>query len=209
MEFKNLIFKKSNLEHNDSISTYNGWGAQQNPNAFEVFYNFIKKTKPKRILEIGTALGGFTNFLKYTCNRLELDCHILSFDVVERNCYKDMINIGIDVRIENIFYNDYKNLKQEIIDFIKQDGTTLVLCDGGNKVAEFNLISKFLKVGDIIMAHDYAYDRETFNNKVNLKLWNWFEISEKDIKQSCIDNNLIDIDRELFEKAAWVSKIKK
>ena len=120
-----------------------------------------------------------------------------------------MINIGIDVRIENIFYNDYKNLKQEIIDFIKQDGTTLVLCDGGNKVAEFNLISKFLKVGDIIMAHDYAYDRETFNNKINLKLWNWFEISEKDIEQSCIDNNLIDIDRELFEKAVWVSKIKK
>ena len=40
MEYVNKIFKESNLEHNDSISNYNGWGAQQNPNTFEVFHNF-------------------------------------------------------------------------------------------------------------------------------------------------------------------------
>lgn len=208
MEFENLIHKKSNLEQNDSISTYNGWAAQQNPYCFEVFFNFLKKNKPKRILEIGTALGGFTYFLKYTCNKLQLDCEILSFDIHGRHYYEEMVKYGIDVRIENVFDEKYENLKQEIIDFINRDGLTLVLCDGGNKIGEFNLISKFLKKGDIIMAHDYAYDRDTFDKQINLKLWNWFEISEKDIENSCIENNLVDIDRDLFEKAVWVSKIK-
>jgi len=50
MEYEDKVFKKSSLEHNDSISTYNGWGAQQNPNAFEVFYNFLNEVKPSRIL---------------------------------------------------------------------------------------------------------------------------------------------------------------
>ena len=52
MEYEDKVYKKSNLEHNDSISTYDGWGAQQNPNAFEVFYNFLNEIKPLRILEI-------------------------------------------------------------------------------------------------------------------------------------------------------------
>ena len=43
MEYEDKIYKKSSLEYNDSISTYNGWGAQQNPNTFEVFYNFLNE----------------------------------------------------------------------------------------------------------------------------------------------------------------------
>ena len=31
MEYENLIQKSSNLELNDSITNYDGWGAQQNP----------------------------------------------------------------------------------------------------------------------------------------------------------------------------------
>ena len=69
MEYEDKVYKKSNLEHNDSISTYDCWGAQQNPNAFEVFYNFLNEIKPLRILEIGTSLGGFTSFLNYATKR--------------------------------------------------------------------------------------------------------------------------------------------
>ena len=54
------ITRRSDLEQNDSLSAYLGDTAQQNPNAFKVFYNFISEVKPKRILEIGTSLGGFT-----------------------------------------------------------------------------------------------------------------------------------------------------
>jgi cephalosporin hydroxylase len=208
MEYKDLIFKRSNLEANDSITTYNGWGAQQNPYAYETFFNLLKENKPKRILEIGTALGGFTRFLKYSCNELDLDCEILTYDIYGRQDYEEMISEGIDVRIENIFNNDYTSVSEFVKKFINQEGLTLVLCDGGNKILEFNILSNFLKSGDIIMAHDYARDHEKFVNEVNLKYWNWHEISEQDIKDACDRNNLTPYRQEIFDDAVWVCKIK-
>ena len=89
MEYEDKVYKKSNLEHNDSISTYDGWGAQQNPNAFEVFYNFLNEIKPLRILEIGTSLGGFTSFLNYATKRLNIPCNILSYDIHFKDWYND------------------------------------------------------------------------------------------------------------------------
>lgn len=208
MEYQDLIYKKSNLEENDSITNYNGWAAQQNPHAFPVFFDFLKHIKPKRILEIGTALGGFTFFLKQSCNKIGLECNILTYDIISRNQYSEMIQTGIDVRIENVFNNNYSKVNEEVIEFIKKEGVTLILCDGGNKIGEFNLLSKFMKSGDIIMAHDYAKNKEHFDKEINRKLWNWFEISDKDIEVACNENGLKDLNKENFEKAVWVCKIK-
>jgi hypothetical protein len=208
MEYEDKVYKKSSLEHNDSISTYDGWGAQQNPYVFETFHHFLKNIKPKRILEIGTSIGGLTSFLNYTCKKLLIDCHILSYDINEHSWYKDMINDGIDVRVENVFNNDYSEVNQPVIDFIQQGGTTLILCDGGSKIHEFNLLSNFMKSGDFIMAHDYSQDKETFDRDVYKKLWNWFEISDRDIEDACVRNNLKSYDKETFDKVVWVCKVK-
>jgi cephalosporin hydroxylase len=208
MTYENNITKKCSLEHNDSISTYKGWGAQQNFNAFEVFHNFIRDVKPKRILEIGTSLGGFTSFLKYTCNKMQIPCDILTYDIHEKSWYKDLTDMGIDVRIENIFSNEYQTLSQEVIDFIRLDGTTIVLCDGGDKVREFNILSDYLKSGDFILGHDYAVNRDTFEESINKKIWNWHELSESDIKNACDRNLLEDYNRTTFESVVWVCKIK-
>jgi len=208
MQYEDKVYKKSSLEDNDSVSTYDGWGAQQNPNAFEVFYNFIDEIKPSRILEIGTSLGGFTSFLNYASKRLNIPCNILSYDIYEKDWYIDMINEGIDVRIENIFNLHYTEVKQEVIDFINQDGVTLILCDGGSKIHEFNLLSDYMKVGDFIMAHDYSENEETFKESVYMKIWNWHEIADKDIQDACDRNNLISYNKEIFNTVAWVCKIK-
>jgi len=208
MQYEDKVYKKSSLEDNDSISTYDGWGAQQNPNAFEVFYNFIDEIKPSRILEIGTSLGGFTSFLNYASKKLNIPCNILSYDIYEKDWYIDMINEGIDVRIENIFNLHYTDVKQEVIDFINQDGITLILCDGGSKIHEFNLLSDYMKVGDFIMAHDYSENEETFKESVYMKIWNWHEIADKDIQDACDRNNLISYNKEIFNTVAWVCKIK-
>jgi hypothetical protein len=209
MNYEDKVFKKSNLEHNDSISTYDGWGAQQNPNVFEVFHNFLYKIKPKRILEIGTSIGGLTYFLNYTCKKIGFDCHILSYDIYEQSWYEDMIKNGIDVRVENVFNSNYTSVKDEVIHFIQQDGTTLILCDGGSKIHEFNLLSNYLKKGDLIMAHDYAENRIVFERDIYMKIWNWFEISDNDISDACLRNNLLSYDKEIFDKVVWVCKIKK
>lgn len=209
MNFGEKITKKINLEQNNGLSSFMGMAAQQTHNVYEVFYNFIKENKPTRILEIGTALGGFTQFLRWVSNEISHPMYILSYDVLEYNWYKDIRAMNIDVRVENIFGESYKSVNQEVIEFIRQEGVTLVLCDGGYKIGEFNILSNYLKEGDFIMAHDYGENREIFEERINRKLWNWFEISSNDIEQSCISNNLEYFDKEIFEEVAWTCRIKK
>lgn len=208
MEYEDKVYKKSNLDHNDSISTYNGWGAQQNPNTFEVFHNFLNEVKPSRILEIGTSIGGFTSFLNYTVKKLNIDCDILSYDIYYKNWYDDMIKDGIDVRVENIFNHDYTNVNQYVIDFIKEDGVSIILCDGGNKKEEFKILSSYMKIGDFILAHDYADNREIFESSINRKIWNWLELTDDDIKKPCDENNLVDYNKQIFNNVVWTCKTK-
>jgi len=206
---KENITRESKLAEHDSLSSYLGHAAQQNHYAYEAFYNLLNEVKPSRILEIGTAMGGFTMFLKLTCNDLRLNIPILSYDIHGRQEHSTLIESGVDVRIENVFNDNYSEVKQEIIDYIQQDGTTLVLCDGGWKIGEFNLLSKFIKQGDIIMAHDYASTTDYFNNHINLKFWNWLEIQDSDIQGAVSSNNLEPFMQEQFTQAVWVCKIKK
>ena len=205
---KERITKLTNLEVNDSLSSFDGYSAQQFHGAYEVFYNFISEVKPKRILEIGTALGGFTTFLKICCNELNLDTNIRSYDVHSNPWYKDIIARGVDIRIENIFSEGFKEMDNEVIDYINGDGVTIVLCDGGWKVGEFNLISKYIKLGDFILAHDYAENREIFETKINGKIWNWFEISDLDINQATVENKLNIYKKDIFENVAWTCRQK-
>jgi len=209
MEYIDKITKKSDLNNNDSITTYDyNWDAQQNHNSFETFFYFIKEVKPNRIIEIGTSKGGFTYFLKETCNNLNLDCQIISYDIIEYPWYSKLKEIGVDLRIKNIFNEDYTSVKQEIVDLISSDGITVVLCDGGNKKLEFNTLSNYLKVGDFILGHDYATDINVFNEKINKKIWNWLELTEGDIIDSCIKNNLVDYKKEIFESVVWTCRVK-
>ena len=145
MLFNKEITKKIDLNVNDGLSSYMGMAAQQNHNVYQTFYNFLNEIKPKRIIEIGTALGGFTQFLKKVSDESHLNIDILSYDIHKMAWYEDMVKTGIDVRVENIFDVDYSFIKQEVIDFIQQDGITIVLCDGGDKVREFNILSNYIK----------------------------------------------------------------
>jgi cephalosporin hydroxylase len=207
-KFENIT-KESDLTNNDSLSMYLNHACQQNHNVFEVFYNFLIEVRPKRILEIGTALGGFTSFLKIVSDENNLDINILSYDIYHREWYNEMVESGIDVRVEDVFINNYQSVKQEVIEFIQSDDTTIVLCDGGNKINEFNLLSNYLKKGDYILAHDYVYDFEKFKKEINNKIWNWCEITENDIIDSCKKNNLLDYNPEIFGSVVWSCKQKK
>lgn len=201
------ITKKTNLSANDSLSSFDGHSAQQHHDVYKVFYEFIKEIKPKRILEIGTALGGFTMFLKTVIDELRLDTKIMTFDISARPWYSDMVKRGIDVRVQDIF-GDYKDVPLEIKNYISSEGTTIVLCDGGWKIGEFNVLSKYIKSGDFIMAHDYSVDKTTFENEINNKIWNWCEIVEEDITKPSKENNLNFYNQDKFSKVVWVCKIK-
>jgi hypothetical protein len=209
MIYIDKITKKNNLKDNDSLTTYNiKWDAQQNYKAFETFFYFLKEVRPKRILEIGTAKGGFTYFLNESCHNLNLDCHIISLDINEYPWFDEIKKSGVDLRIENVFSENYEDVSDYIKEFISSEGITIVLCDGNDKKKEFELLSKYLKVGDFILAHDYSFDKEYFEKNINGEIWNWLEITESDIEVACKKNNLVDYRREIFQSVVWVCKMK-
>ena len=120
-----------------------------------------------------------------------------------------MKNEGIVVRIENIFLENYNNITDPVIDFVQKLGITIVLCDGGDKIREFNILSKFLKEGDFILAHDYAENKEIFDSKIYKKIWNWHEIQYSDIENAIISNTLKIYNKDIFENVAWTCWQKK
>jgi hypothetical protein len=148
-------------------------------------------------------------FLRLCCNDLNLNTQILSYDICSRPEYEIYRQNNIDVRVENIFSDSYDKVNSEVINFIQQEGVTIVLCDGGYKIGEFNLLSKYIKQNDFILAHDYSSNFQYFENHVNKKLWNWHEIEDSSIQESVNINNLKPYMADEFQKAVWVCKIKK
>ena len=204
------ITGRTDLEANQSLSSYQGHAAQQNPIAYEVFYKFLESVRPVRIIEIGTAFGGFTTFLRLCCNDLGLNTEIRSYETHDGFTHYDSIrDMNIDIRIEDIFYPAYTTIKQDAIDYIQEDGITVVLCDGGHKIHEYNLLTPFIKTGDFILAHDYASNKEDFEQNINMKFWNWHEIQDSDIEEVSNTNNLEPFMQDDFTKAVWVCKVKK
>lgn len=204
------ITKQINLINNDGLSSINGHAAQQHHCAYKIFYDFLQLNQPKRILEIGTALGGFTKFLELATNELKLSTYIKSYDIHSMPWYDSMMSDRLEINIANIFSANYTNLiNNSIIDFIQQDGLTIVLCDGGSKKNEFNILSQYLKNKDIIMAHDYAPTKEYFTEHIKNKIWNWHEIEDNDIIESIKLYNLNKYNRfEEFLSVAWGCFIK-
>lgn len=206
---KERITRRINLEENDGLSGYDNHACQQTQTAFQVFFDFLKVNRPANILEIGTALGGFTMILKTFIDELNIPCNILTYDVIEYTWYKDMRDKGVDVRVQNVFSETYELIDPCVSEYIGREGTTIVLCDGGNKVREFNTLSRYLKKGDFILAHDYAKDRDFFEQNINKRVWNWCEITQEDITNACERESLEMYKEDVFNEAAWTCRVKK
>jgi cephalosporin hydroxylase len=183
----------------------------QHESVGSVFDKLIKQIKPKRILEIGTADGGLTLMLKDLLNDNGLNNSIIrTYDILEQTNLKNKNVNGIEIITKSPFNYPYSDLEypDEIKEFVQSEGTTLVLCDGGFKINEFILISQFLKVGDVIMAHDYAHDSDVFKKEIENKIWNWHEIQYSDISNACEINNLESYMLDEFKQVVWVCKMK-
>lgn len=186
------------------FSTYKRkYRAQQQSNAWEVFEKFLVEEPFDLIIEVGTALGGFTEFLYDLKAKHDLKYRLISFDIDDPyRTHSKLINKGIDIKHVDVFEYDIQNL-------IKTHSRVLLLCDGGDKPREFNTFSAFLKVGDIIMAHDYVPNFTIFGQEFFNKKWNWLEIEDKDIEECSIINSLTPYNFEAFADVSWVCKIKK
>jgi predicted O-methyltransferase YrrM len=193
---------------------YKGLMAMQHQNVENVFDSLIKKIKPARVLEIGTSAGGLTLMIRDLLNANGLNnSQLRTYDIYDPQYLRYHVIEGadIDIRVKSMFNNQYDGLieGEELTEYIQQDGVTLVLCDGGSKKNEFNIISDLLKSGDVIMAHDYSKSETHFQKHINNKIWNWFEISDADIADPISRNNLESFMQDEFNNVVWACKIKK
>jgi len=193
--------------------SYKDLTTMQHQNVKEVFNQLIKTEKPSRVLEIGTSSGGLTLIIRDVLDENNLHNTIIrTYDVYDPVFLKEKTknNSNVDIRVENIFNHMYNDLidSEDISNFIKGDGLTLVLCDGGSKKNEFKILSKFLKKGDIIMAHDYSPNEEFFLENIQGKIWNWLEIQDSDIEESVEEHGLEPFMSEEFRNIVWVCKKK-
>lgn len=185
--------------------------SQQNNYAFDSFKQLLSNVKPSRILEIGTSAGGTILFIREFLDSIGLSkTKIKSFDMNNKDWYEELRKRNIEVIVENIFSHSYREIeKPNLVEpYIKLPGTTIVLCDGGSKINEFKILSQYLKKGDIIMAHDYVDNEDNFLKNYKDKIWNWREIGDEHINESCQKFNLKPFMQDIFDKSVWVCKIK-
>lgn len=195
---------------------YKGVTTMQIPAINVPFKELFNTIKPHRVLEIGTSSGGLTLMLRDILDDLGLtDCDFRSYDTNPDHDRTILLNsnLNYDFRLKNLFNQPYSDLcdvnGQEVIDYIAEEGPIIVLCDGGCKINEFNILSKFLKPGDIIMAHDYAPTVEYFESHNKNKIWNWCEIFDKDVADACNNNNLIPYMADEFTAVVWLCRKRK
>lgn len=181
------------------------YACSQVPNVDAAFRELFEKSSPSRILEIGTFHGGTAALMRDLLDELNLHSSIIkSFDVYEQPWFKNLRSENLQIIIDNIFTHSYLDIsKPEAIEsFIQSSGTTIVFCDGGSKINEFKIISKFLKPGDIIMAHDYTDTLENFNKNFKNKIWDWREIGDEHIGSTCEEQNLKPFLKDTMDKFA-------
>lgn len=169
-------------------------------NALDSLYNYMT-IKPSQIIEIGSRNGGFTKILDD--HELSNEAKIYTIDIDGFNPNAEFSKKVTQIKA------DCFTIESVIGNIISQPGITLLFCDGGDKITEINTFAKYLKPDDMIFGHDYAKDSETFNNIYRGKIWDWHELWDDAISQTCHNYNLIPILKDDFDNAVWKSLIKK
>jgi hypothetical protein len=176
---------------------------------FRTFFNLVK---PTTVVEIGIGQGATSLALNRILKEVGHEYEMISYELHPQGWYSMLSNEGIKVRICNLFTDDYQNIREsnrdEIVGNLQREGTTVLLCDGGLKKMEVNLLTDYLKPGDFVMAHDYVRNVEYFEEAINKRIWNWCEITDADIQETIDRNQLEDFMRDEFQNVAWMCRRK-
>lgn len=196
-----LINKRDKMVKRDFKYGFLNIPVQQVPNALNVFQEFFENESFEYVIEIGTSYGGLSLFLNEQSNIHNFK--FITYDISDVRIKKAWLDnkIPFDYRIEDCFSTNTSNF---IITLLKEN-KCLLLCDGGNKVEEFNFFSQFITSGSYIMAHDYSPDKDYFYKNIRDEVWSWVEIEDADIMLSVDDYNLIKPEYyEKFKDVVWV-----
>jgi len=190
---------------------YFGLQMAQNQNAIIVWDTFFKfmaheKIDVGRIIELGTGSGGLSVLLAIYCQTVGAD--FITYDFNEEQWplkHPELFQkLQVDRRLTDL---DQPEVAKEVSDLIKQDGTTILLCDA-RKAKDWQDFAKHLKPGDFIASHDYAPSQEYFVEHMVGKIWSHIYLQEHEIEEICHEHQLSPVFPEMFLTAAWTCRRK-
>lgn len=158
---------------------------------------------PARIIELGTAGGGFITAL--AVHAYNIGARVVTYDlaVPDERFTKLGTFLGIEYRTGDMYTQAFID---EIETNIRLPGTTYVLCDGGNKQLELAQFGIFLKPGDVIAAHDYDAKHEIDPAiPMNDRPWQWSEIRKAYGDETAARLGLIPWMQDVFDDAGWLA----
>lgn len=164
----------------DRAFDYKSIPTQQVKNYFNIFSKFFENEKIENVIEIGTSYGGLSLFLYEQSLIHGFD--FFTIDISDKRM-KDAWSektIPFVYYVSDCFTDEIFTKISNILSLKK----TLLLCDGGNKILEFNTFSSLLQSGSFIMAHDYSPNWDYFNTNIKNITWDWCEIRDENIEQS-------------------------
>lgn len=129
------------------IKTYEDIKIKQSNDIFRTFPILLENGHFSRILEIGTYMGG----LSYLINKIVPEVEYVGYEIDPTIIHSKASHLNIK---PVAFQHDLAYIRE----YVSREGRCLILCDGGNKVLEFETISPWLKENDVIMTHDYLDD---------------------------------------------------
>ncbi len=153
---------------NKSRSTFLGSAAMQTLESFQLWELLLNKGSFKRIIELGTWQGALS--LYFALYSIEQNMDFYTYD--NKDYYPSPLKkfINFDQYFQRLDIFSYEHM---IAGLISKPERTLLFCDNGNKIREFNTFAPYLKSNDIIGVHDWDA-----------------EISLEDIKETCEKYNL-------------------
>ena len=191
------------IEEAEMDYSYFGFSMQQNRYALLSISILLEYGSPSRLIEFGTRYGGLSVFLGMYSKNNNIEFH--TFDISNQLKYIDFFNfLNVKFHICDIFD---PVTQKDISVLIRKPGRTILFCDA-IKDREFNMYAEDLKIGDIILAHDYAKDKDDFQLMRKQRIWWQCEIEFDDIADVCSANNLKPVFTDLFRTAAWCCFIK-
>jgi len=168
------------------VSKFLGMDLQQDSGTVIAINELLERLRPTTIIELGTGLGGLTVCLGLWAYMN--GCKTFSFDI--RHRHSNNAAILRTLKVACVTANIFRRWRA--IAGLMGSGVVLLLCDGGDKVKEFNLFAQFLKPGDVIMAHDYSKDGLGRH-----------EIEHSDVANTCNVYNLAAVMEAQFEPYRW------
>lgn len=206
-----------------------GLGIAQYHNVFNRFNIFLTESRSKpitNIIEIGTGTGVLSSIFAIYCYIQNSESEIpnkykfSTFDINQSfggkkgKAIRDLIRFTRSQIFEVDVFSE-KGL--EIISSLipnscgdGYEGVTLFVCDGGNKIKEFNMFAPMIKEGDFIMAHDFYWNKNDWINADEVDRWSSCEITYDDISDTINRSNIVTyLQDELWSDVVWFCGVKK